>query len=596
MRKNSYIIIVALLALFLANGLHAQIIIRFAGDTVQGHTGDGGPATAAEMNQPCSVIQDAMGNIYIGEGNGCVIRKVNPMGVISTYAGTGTAGFSGDGGPAIAAKINGVDGMTFDASGNLVFGDFANSCIRKIDGAGTITTIAGTGGVSGYSGDGGSATAAKFNRVMDVKYDAAGNLYISDWSNYVIRKINTSGTISTIAGTNVSGYTGDGGPATAAKISLPYGLAFDASGSLYFIDGNNNCVRKIDASGNIHTVCGNGTPGSSGDGGPATAALLSAPTDLAFDSYGNLDINDRGNDRIRQINTSGIISTIAGNGGMAEVGDGGPATAASFNRNYGIYADTNNNIYTADINGNAVRKIIARPHAVYTSPGTLCQDSCTTLINTGKGSLDSVRWSVPGVTITGAATDTMHACFTSPGSYPVHLYVHNISGSDTMTATLVVNPTPHPVITTTLFTTFSVPGTYSSYQWYHEGLPVSGATTDTLVAVGIGSYWVIVDSGGCPGRSDTGFVWEGVPTINLSANHFWLSQDGSSKLSIYTDKTLADNISVSLFDITGKQILSDSWSKGSNSKQINDIPVPVGLYIIRLTSLSTLKVLKWMKQ
>jgi trimeric autotransporter adhesin len=377
MKHSIYIVFAALFASLFSVGANAQTITRFAGgDTLGGYGGDGGPATAALMNQPIALARDAAGNIYIGEGNGNRVRKVNTPGIITTIAGTGTSGYFGDGGQATAAQLNGPDGITFDAAGNMFIADFGSNCIRKITmSTGIITTIAGIGGTGGSMGDGGPATAALFFHPRDVRFDAAGNLYICDWSNHKIRKINTSGIITTIAGTGTSGYTGDGGAATAAAISFPYRAVFNPSGDLFFIDGGNNCVRKIAMStGNISTVAGSATAGFAGDGGPATAAQFSYLTALVFDIAGNMYIADRGNGRIRKVKVSdGTIQTVVGNGCVAESGDGGPATAAALNKPFDLIFDALNQLYIADINGNTIRKVTADP-ALGTQPVATAND------------------------------------------------------------------------------------------------------------------------------------------------------------------------------------------------------------------------------
>ncbi|HET6991189.1 MAG TPA: T9SS type A sorting domain-containing protein [Bacteroidia bacterium] len=359
--KKIYMIRMLLFALLFTTGAGAQTISTFAGNGITGDIGDSGQATSAEMNQPWFMAKDASGNIYISEGNGCVIRKVAPSGIITTIAGTATPGYSGDGGQATAAQLNAPAGMAFDASGNLLFADFANNVIRKIDMAtGIITTIAGTG-TAGYSGDGGPASAAQFHLPRDVRFDATGNLYVCDWLNHVIRKIDLLGNISTIAGTGTTGYSGDGGQATAALISLPYKLVIDTAGNLFFIDGSNNCVREINTSGIISTVVGTGTSGFSGDGGLATAAQLNIPTSLAFDSIGDLYIADRGNARIRMVSTAGIISTVVGNGTVGDTGDGGPAISAEITTPFDLLFDDSSNLYIAEINSSFIRKVTRNP-------------------------------------------------------------------------------------------------------------------------------------------------------------------------------------------------------------------------------------------
>ena len=218
--------------------------------------------------------------------------------------------------------------MAVDASGNLYIADTGNNRIRKVSATGIITTVAGNGS-AGYSGDGGPATSAQLDGPEGVAVDGSGNLYIADTCNNRIRKVSATGIITTVAGNGSAGYSGDGGPATSAQLSLPAGVAVDGSGNLYIADSGNNRIRKVSATGIITTVAGNGSPGYSGDGGPATSAQLNQPAGVAVDASGNLYIADSSNNRIRKVSATGIITTVAGNGFDGYSGDGGPATSAA---------------------------------------------------------------------------------------------------------------------------------------------------------------------------------------------------------------------------------------------------------------------------
>jgi len=335
----------------------AQIITTIAGNGTAGYSGDGGAATGATVNQPTTLAVDASGNIYIADANNNVIRKVNTSGIITTIAGNGTAGYSGDGGSATSASLNLPFGVRVDAAGNLYIADANNNVIRKVNTSGIITTVAGTG-VGGYSGDSGPATSAQLNFCTGVAVDAIGNIYISDDNNDFIRKVDVSGIITTVAGNGTCGYTGDGGPATSAQLCFPVGIQTDAAGNLYISDNANYVVRKINTTtGIISTIAGNGTPGYSGDGGPATSAQLLNNFDVTFDADGNFYIADWGNARIRKVNTSGIISTYAGNGGFGYTGDGGLATAAQVGAPTGVVLDAAGNLFIADQQNSVVRKI-----------------------------------------------------------------------------------------------------------------------------------------------------------------------------------------------------------------------------------------------
>ena len=350
-----YFYLILLICCF-AIKVHGQIITTIAGNGSAGYNGDGGPALAAEFKDPASITIDTFGNIYIDDWANARIRKLSTNGIITTVAGNGTVGYSGDGGPATAAQISAAYITISDAAGNLYIGDRFNNCVRKVNTLGIITTIAGTG-TAGFSGDGGQATNAELNGPYGVALDAIGNFYISESTNNRIRKVNTSGIITTIAGNGTQGYSGDGGQATNAEFNNASCMAFDANNNLYIADENNNCIRMINNLGIINTIAGNGTATYSGDGGQATAAALYMPIGITIDAAGNIYIADTHNYRIRKVNTAGIISTIAGNGTLGFSGDGGQAIAAELSGAWGLVFDNANNLLFSDQGNQRIRKI-----------------------------------------------------------------------------------------------------------------------------------------------------------------------------------------------------------------------------------------------
>jgi trimeric autotransporter adhesin len=347
-----------------SSGAQTDIIHTFAGSGTV--LGDGGPATSARILNPGGVCIDKWGNVLIAEQNGNRIRKVNPLGIITTIAGNGTGAYSGDGGQATAAEIWFPCGVTTDTIGNIYIADEFNNIVRKVDTGGIITTIAGTPGMAGYDGDGGPATLAHLWHPADVAADRFGNVYFVDQDNCAARKIDVNGIIHTVAGiccTTTPGYNGDGIPGDSAKLNYPQGISVDTAGNVYIADFYNSRVRKVTmTTGIITTVAGNGSTGFGGDGGPATAATLYNPSALGVDYYGNIYLTDYTNNRIRKVDvTTGTINTVAGDS-SGFCGDGGPATAACLSYPQGVTADTLGHIYIADYANYRVRKV---------EPGTL---------------------------------------------------------------------------------------------------------------------------------------------------------------------------------------------------------------------------------
>ena len=395
-------------------------LTRVAGTGRYGISGDGA-ATSAQLAFPEGLAADAAGNVYVAEHDANRIRKISADGAISTFAGTGAAGYSGDGGPATGAQFRGPTGLGIDSAGNLYVADTGNSVIRKISPGGLINTIAGST-EAGYGGDGGPATLADLNGPEGVAADAAGNLYIADTFNHRIRKVGLDGIMTTFAGNGYPGYGGDNGPATGASLELPTDVAVDRQGDVYIADLGSSRIREVtngvistavgstkgqtpvggqladairlsgptgvavDSAGTIYlaegsigsgsgldagdfriwkvttdnvfaVAAGNGLESYSGDGGPAALAQLNAPANIAVDSQGNRFIADSGNNRVRRISADGQITTVAGTGDAGFAGDGGPATKALLKQPMGVAVDDGGNLYIADTGNNKVRMV-----------------------------------------------------------------------------------------------------------------------------------------------------------------------------------------------------------------------------------------------
>jgi cysteine-rich repeat protein len=331
-------------------------VTTVAGTGTPGFEGDGGPATSAQLELPGGVAVDGLGRVFVSDTGNARIRVVAIDGTITTLAGIGIAGFAGDGGPAIFAQLANPHGVAVDGLGRVFVADSDNNRIRRIDVGGTITTVVGDG-TAAYLGDGGDASRAEVSGPYGVAIDPLGRLVISDTFDQRVRRVELDNTIDTIAGDGTASYFGDGGPATAAELQFPVGLSFDAQGALYIADTINQRIRRIGTSGTITTVAGTGDTGFSGDGGPATAAVLANPFGVAVDALGQIAIADTSNERVRRVDATGTIGTVAGNGAFGFGGDGGAATSAVLGNPFGVAVDTMGRIYVADTFDARIRRV-----------------------------------------------------------------------------------------------------------------------------------------------------------------------------------------------------------------------------------------------
>ncbi len=482
----------------------AQTITTIAGGGTS--TADGIPATSSYLSQPRTVVVDSKGIVYISYGWENRIRKVSVDGLVTTYAGNGSPGTSGDGGPASTAAIERSPVLIIDRNDNLYLG--SDNRVRKIDTAGIITTVAGTGSNLIF-GDGGPATSAGISGILGLAIDTFGNLYVCATNSYV-RKIDKFGIINRFAGNGVVGFSGDGGPATAAQIgNYVHALTTDYMGNVYIADNGNRRIRRVDTAGIITTIAGNGTIICSGDGGPATAAGFGGMHGLHYES-GSIFICDRDCQIIRQIDPYGVINTIAGTSGMTGYsGDGGPAIMALLNAPQRAFRRGGSPLYVAEAGNNVIRKIDLPNNSVYFTQGstvaiTVCGGELHT-IDTLLRVFDAddqqpLTWSIAqqpahgvlaawhwAVSSTGVKTPigtsyVPHAGYTGTDTFKVR--ITDGGAPDTMTIAVTVQSFPMPASITgpdTICVGDTVPFTASATGVWSSSASAAGITSGGVV-------------------------------------------------------------------------------------------------------------------
>ncbi len=478
---------------------YGQNIKTVAGTGINDCTGDGGPAISAAAGGIAGITTDAVGNIYLADANYHVVRRINTSGIINRVAGSAafTPAFSGDGGSALSAELNYPNSIAINSSGELLIADQENHRIRKISTSGTITTVAGNGFPS-FFGEGVTATTAQFGSPSALHMATWDDYYFYDAYNLRIRKVNASGIITTVAGDGTVGTGAEGVAATSTPVSSVSSIVTDASGNVYFTEQLKHRVRKISTSGTVTTIVGTGTAGYSGDGGMANVATLNRPVGLAIDASGNLYISEWMNHTIRKVTVAGTISTICGNGTAAFAGDGGPAISAQLRVPQAIAITSTGDLLIADYGNFRLRRIVQKPVASFAASATTsCEDSCITLICTTAGDIDSVRWMLAGFIIPPTAK-TVPVCFGTDGLFDISVIVYNVSGADTSDL-MEITVHPAPVATLTYAGgLFSTAVGFVTYQWYKDGSPIPGATNNTWASTEPGTYYVkVTDANGC---------------------------------------------------------------------------------------------------
>jgi len=525
-------------------------ITTVAGTGAEEYSGDGELASKAQLNAPWGVAADARGNVFVTDSGNHTLRRISPTGVISTLAGTGSAGDTGDGGPAPAAQLNQPLGVAADGSGNLFIAECAGNRVRKISAAGIITTLAPQVGLNCPHG---------------VAVDASGNVYVADSGNHVIRRVAADGAVSTVAGTGISGFAGDGGPAAKAQLYAPTGLAFDAAGNLYIADTANNRIRRISANGTIDTVAGGGQYSAqpANDGVPATSVFLGSPQGVAVDAAGNLYIADTQSNHVRRVSAAGIISTIAGRAlygalglydGNLDIylrgytGDGGPSVVGKIAQPYSMAVGPDFRVYVTDLPNAALRVLTPSPIANAASGlyGPIAAGEIVTLYGQGLG---------PGTLNTGdSGTQVMFNGMAAQVLYSsatqVAAIVPPISGSTAMVevrhsgSTALSFTVPIAAATPALFTfdttgrglalAIDADGSYNGFT--HSAIPGdtitlfatglgSGASASTLTATIGGAAASVISIGPASGLPGVTRIDVKVPPDALAATTFLLGGD-----------------------------------------------------------------------
>lgn len=609
----------------------AQTISTYAGTGARSTSGDGGPATAATIYFPSGVCLNSSNQLFITDGYSGQIRRVDAFGMITTIAGNGSVGFTGDGGPATAAEIGSPTNIVSDKNGNLYFEDADYWRIRKIDTFGVITTVAGIG-VANNTGDGGPATNAAVNTPFIV-VDMKGNIYFScsnivgGTDRYRIREIDTAGIINVIAGNGTGSYSGDGGSATAAGM-IPAVLAVDKAGNIYFDDSYR--IRRIDAAtGIITTICGIGTPGYSGDGFPATAAQIGLNIfGIEVDDAGNIYLADQSYEVIRKIDRLGRISTIAGTGTAGYTGDGGPATAATISYPCQIAKYGGGNIFFADANNNVIRMISDTNHAVYFTGGhsllfrvcaaSVSIDSLLQATDADTGNIDS--WQPVSAPLHGTVAATYDAYTTGGSLTPSGLtYTPNPGyiGFDTFMVSVTDG---YSTDTTIIYVRIDTSLPYAGVIMGTDSLCVGHtiALTDTT-AIGAWSGWAAGNTNatiaagtvtGAAAGTDTIYYIEsngcGIDTARysltikncvndvpvapaVSAITIWPNPAGNT-LTIEA----AGYDSYTISNITGQALLTQVLAHNKTEADISTLPV--GMYYIILRGEDGYAVRKFVKQ
>jgi sugar lactone lactonase YvrE len=542
----------AFLLVAITASLHGQGILTVtpsrtvnttAGTGTLGYTGDTGPATAATLANPAAVAYDTHDNLYLADANNHVIREISTSGIITTIAGTGIEGYAGDGAAATSAQLDTPTGVAVDARGNLYIADSHNHRIRKVSG-GTITTLAGTG-TPGFSGDGAAATAAQLALPSGVAVDTTGNVYIADTNNHRIRKVSGS-TITTIAGDGEELYAGDGAAATAAALDSPTGVAVDASGNVYIADRLNQRIREV-SNGNITTLAGS-TAGFSGDGASAAAATLAKPSGVSIDADGNVYIADTDNQRIRQVG-NGAIATIEGSGSQGYGGDGGLSTAAILNSPRAVAPDASGNLSIADKLNQRLRSGTL-PTLTFPAEdvGVPSPSQSVTLANTGTASItiSTITASAGFTTATGGTCSALPITLTAGASCTENLELLPVAagpstGSVVFSGTSVV---PQSILLTGSAT--SSPTTVTLTTNVNPALAGQPITYTAVVApagLGTPTGTVAFDAGGAAFSTQTlapgsATAIAATPALPTGTDSITAAYSGDSNFSASTSTTL----------------------------------------------------------